>query len=487
MHTPFVDACLAALGMPPGGLPGILVPTSFDRFELLQTPGLWGHDPADNSYWLPTEGGPAPLPTASRRLLDAIEDVVAHAESILDIASLESFATGGFAAAIRRGLATTARHGRRPIVRILYGRHGFVREGFAYQHEADFDAFVADLAADLPPDCGIDIHACLMKSSSTMPTISWNHAKIVAADGLRAIVGGHNFWHDDYLSFAPVHDVSALVEGRAAGEAHAFLDTLWNWVGQQEAGCRDDLFVHAIRWRAGRTEAAAPPSPVPRATLPPGGIPALAVGRLGIGVLSDPRVANAGAAVAAVAFRQARQSIRVSQMDFGLFWEGTNHWSADVIAALVDVLTDPERRVEVSLVLSECGAKTATGGPYSFGTTIPDVIAEMRRGIGERPLTGTMRIAPLRISLQGDCWVHGEQSLAFANHAKVWIVDDRVFHVGSDNLYPHSLQEFGYVVESAAVAQGLLDAYWTPLWTHSARAGIELTAPSPAEGCRIPP
>jgi hypothetical protein len=187
--------------------------------------------------------------------------------------------------------------------------------------------------------------------------------------------------------------------------------------------------------------------------------------------------------VAAAVFRQARHSIRISQMDFGLLWEGTNHWSADVMAAIVDVLTDPERTVEVSLVLSECGAKTATSGPYSFGTTIPDVIAELRRGIRSRSMTGRMRIAPLRIAPHGDRWVHGEQSLAFANHAKVWIVDDRVFHVGSDNLYPHVLQEFGYVVESAAVTQGLLDDYWTPLWTYSARAGIELTMPSQPEGC----
>ena len=483
MHTPVIDACLTTLGVPPGGLPGILTPTSFDRFELLQTPGLWGHDSTDNSYWLAADGGPAPLPAASRRLLDAIEDVVAHAESLLDIASLESFATGEFAAAIRRGLATAARQGRRPIVRILYGRHGYVREGFTFQHETDFDAFVADLAADLPLGCGIDLHACLMKSSSTMPTVSWNHAKIVAADGRRGIVGGHNLWHDDYLTFAPVHDVSAMVEGRAAGEAHTFLDTLWNWVAGQATCPHPDALVHAIRSVAGRAEPALPPTPVALAPLPPGGIPALAVGRLGIGVLSDPRIANAGAAVAAAVFRQARHSIRISQMDFGLLWEGTNHWSADVMAALVDVLTDPERTVEVSLVLSECGAKTATSGPYSFGTTIPDVIAELRRGIGSRPMTGRMRIAPLRIAPHGDRWVHGEQSLAFANHAKVWIVDDRVFHVGSDNLYPHVLQEFGYVVESAAVTQGLLDDYWTPLWTSSARAGIELTMPSQSEGC----
>ena len=39
-------------------------------------------------------------------------------------------------------------------------------------------------------------------------------------------------------------------------------------------------------------------------------------------------------------------------------------------SALADVLTAPDRSVEVCFVLSEPGATTAAGGPYSFGTTL---------------------------------------------------------------------------------------------------------------------
>jgi phosphatidylserine/phosphatidylglycerophosphate/cardiolipin synthase-like enzyme len=296
----------------------------------------------------------------------------------------------------------------------------------------------------------------------------------LAADGRWAIVGGHNLWHEDYLSFAPVHDVSALVEGRAAGEAHVFLDTLWDWVGGQLTNPNGDAKVHAIRWSEGRTEAAPPP---PRVLLPPmpaGRISALALGRLGIGVLPDPRLANTAAAVTAIAFRQARRTIRISQMDFARFFEGVNYWQADVVAAIADVLTDPERAVEVSLVLSEHGAKTMSGGPYSFGTKPADVVAEIRRAIGDRPVTGRMRLAPLRISPQGEGWSHAGRSLAFANHAKVWIVDDHAFHVGSDNLYLHFLQDFGYLFESESPTGDLVRDYWTPLWEHSARASMDV-------------
>ncbi len=97
MASPLIDTCRATLQLPPGGLPGMVAPTTLDRFELLQTPGLWGHDPTDNSYWLAAEESLTPLPAASRR-----------------------------------GLARAARQGKRPTVRILYGRHGYAREGFVY-------------------------------------------------------------------------------------------------------------------------------------------------------------------------------------------------------------------------------------------------------------------------------------------------------------------------------------------------------------------
>ncbi len=469
MNPTVISGCLAAVGVPPdGGLPGLLARTTLDRFEILQTPGLWGHDPGDNSYWLAT-GGPAPLPSASGRFLAAIEEMIAGAERLIDIASLEPFASGEFAATIRRGLARAACRGQPLTVRLMYGRHRFVS-----QTNADFEAAIRDLTADLPDACQLRLHACRMETSNDQKRPSWNHAKIVAVDGREALVGGHNLWHADYLGFAPVHDLSARVVGPAAGEAHVFLDLLWGWAGRQLAAPSEIGSLHAIRWDGGRLEPAGPPPPVALAAPPAGSIPALAVGRLGAGVNADPRAANVGAAIAALAFRQARSSIRISQMDFGFHWEGVNFWSGDVVAALADVLTDPGRAVDVRMVLSEPGAKTAAGGPYSFGTTLADIDVEMRRAIGDRPLTGRMRFAPLRLSVRGDRWVHDAMELKIINHAKFWMVDDQAFHVGSDNLYPHNLQEFGYVVESPAIARELLETYWEPMWTFSERGSITI-------------
>jgi len=470
MDETIIPACLTALGAPAeGGMPGLLSRTTLERFELLQTPNLWGHDPADNSYWRGGGGGPAPLPAGSYRFLAAIEEVIASAERLVDIASLEPFASGEFAAAIRRGLARAARGGQPLTVRLMYGRHRFVT-----QTDADFEASVRDLVADLPADSEVRLHACRMETSNDQKRPSWNHAKIVAADGREAIVGGHNLWHADYLERAPVHDLSARVTGAAVGESHAFLDRLWEWAGRQLAAPSEAGSIHAIRWAGGLIEPAGPPPTVALAAAPAGPIPVLAVGRLGTGVIADARVANVGAAVAALAFRQARSSIRISQMDFGFHWDGVNYWSADIVNALADVLTDPARAVNVQVVLSEPGAKTAAGGPYSFGTTLADIVTEMRRAIGDRPLSGRMRLAPLRFSATGDRWVHDGVELKIINHAKFWMVDERAFHVGSDNLYPHNLQEFGYVIESAAVCREAVESYWKLLWTFSSRTAIDV-------------
>jgi phosphatidylserine/phosphatidylglycerophosphate/cardiolipin synthase-like enzyme len=140
--------------------------------------------------------------------------MIAGAEWLVDIASLEPFASGEFAAAIRRGLARAARRGQPLTVRVMYGRHRFVS-----QTDADFEAAIRDVTADVSVASPLRLHACRMETSNDQKRPSWNHAKIVAADGREAIVGGHNLWHADYLGFAPVHDLSVRVTGHGAGEA----------------------------------------------------------------------------------------------------------------------------------------------------------------------------------------------------------------------------------------------------------------------------
>ena len=53
------------------------------------------------------------------------------------------------------------------------------------------------------------------------------------------------------------------------------------------------------------------------------------------------------------------------------------------------------------------------------------------------------------------------------NHAKIMIVDDALYVVGSDNLYPGTLSEFNFLVEGEPAVRAMLTSYWQPLWHYS--------------------
>jgi hypothetical protein len=79
-----------------------------------------------------------------------------------------------------------------------------------------------------------------------------------------------------------------------------------------------------------------------------------------------------------------------------------------------------------------------------------------------------VHLAPFRFGPDAT-WPRG---IPIANHAKFWMVDDRAFYIGSDNVYPVNLQEFGYILDDRKVAAELLEAYWNPLWEWSRRAAV---------------
>lgn len=53
------------------------------------------------------------------------------------------------------------------------------------------------------------------------------------------------------------------------------------------------------------------------------------------------------------------------------------------------------------------------------------------------------------------------------NHAKIMIIDDQAYVIGSDNLYPGYLSEVDYLVEGADAVTELINSYWNPLWQYS--------------------
>jgi phosphatidylserine/phosphatidylglycerophosphate/cardiolipin synthase-like enzyme len=86
-------------------------------------------------------------------------------------------------------------------------------------------------------------------------------------------------------------------------------------------------------------------------------------------------------------------------------------------------------------------------------------------------LTDKLQLAPLYYAPDVNYWKVGTVNKPAANHAKVYIIDDTHFYVGSDNMYlsgsPPGLQEYGYLIEGKAETQQFISQYWEKLWENS--------------------
>jgi hypothetical protein len=84
----------------------------------------------------------------------------------------------------------------------------------------------------------------------------------------------------------------------------------------------------------------------------------------------------------------------------------------------------------------------------------------------EPPSHGVIGSAAMSV-LNASGYIYNKVPSAPGNHAKVMIIDDEAYVVGSDNLYPGSLAEFDYLVEGADAVAELLKVYWEPLWKYA--------------------
>ena len=217
-----------------------------------------------------------------------------------------------------------------------------------------------------------------------------------------------------------------------------------------------------------------------------GGVPILAVGRLGAGITKD--FANQSELARDLMLGAAQHSIRIVQQDLGFsFGRADTLFPDSTIDRLVDFLR--RRDGHIYIVLSNLGAAGNSGSTYSNGVTLEALARHLRDAVQRRveakdPLSRyeirrgpdpvnallceRVHLAPFRFGPDAT-WPSGK---TISNHSKLWMVDDRVFYIGSDNMYPVNLQEFGYIVDDKKAAADILDAYWKPLWQWSQRAVV---------------
>jgi phosphatidylserine/phosphatidylglycerophosphate/cardiolipin synthase-like enzyme len=449
--------CDADLGLPPcsAGCPGRCAPLAASAPRPGARPGRFclGHSDA---------------------MIDAIYQLVISAQQSVDVTLLQPSADHRFLAALRNGLTRLAYSGRKITVRVLVGN--YPPDG------TDPLPFLKELVRDaaVVPNSKLAVYAATLRSCelAACGSLSWNHAKIVAVDGRRALVGGHNMWTQDYLLAAPVHDLSMRVEGPAARAAQLFANALWRFVcAYNKPGSVNESYDY----QAGSPQIGTgcqPTIPLPAEDRSrPGTVPILSVARLGSGIVSD--FADQSQVARTLLLGAARQTIRMVQQDVGFTAEGLTApmWPDSDIERLADLIAHGG---DVYMVLSNLGASSPTGD-YSTGVTLEQVAGRIhdalasRSGLPEpdldRVLCNRLHLAPMRFG-PDPSWP-GDKPIGV--HAKFWMVDDRVFYIGSENLYPVDLQEFGYIVDSRTAAAEIRRDYFDKAWTWSKEAAISGT------------
>jgi phosphatidylserine/phosphatidylglycerophosphate/cardiolipin synthase-like enzyme len=444
--------------------------TSDNSYALLQTPNLWGRDPQKIDY----------LP-AAKNLTDGIRALIASAKHTVDITTMlggpktvapdqPPFPDGPFLAAIRDGLKDAAANGNELVVRILFGIQPLILVA-----GPRMDAWLKELQP--PPN--VPVYVAAMASEGL---ISFNHAKLVVVDGERGIAGGHNMWNLSYCDVAPVHDVSVLVSGPANNITQKFMNLQWNKMAKIS---RKDTRPESRLCIGGKVYRNA--LPLIERNLPPkkcGDARVLSVGRLGRGLLSAAHDAQASRIARIEAAERATKSIKLSQQMLG--GGAIGPYDLDYIDALARAVA---RGVQLYVVISDANTRVGYHG-YSIEETAKklfDTVGKMSGKQGKELASlcsSNIHLAALRFNAKkpgdGDrywWWKLANGDLQSpANHAKVYISDDELFYVGSDNCYspdtaitsnPDGFQEFGHIISGTVEVKDFLDNYWNKLWEYS--------------------
>jgi hypothetical protein len=478
-----------------------------DRDWLVQSPDAWGKSAADVVFYpldCPTCGNDLVLPTCrtdaecgggdcrpfqasvsrpgqkpqrfcaghSDALVERVYDLVVSARSSVDISLLQPEADYRFLGALRNALTFLANSRRDIDVRILTGT--FPPNG------SDPAPFMQELTRDLgqAPDSGLRLFVGTTRSCNGDPhcgELTWNHAKVVAIDGKTALVGGHNMWTRDYLLGSPVHDLSMEVHGPAAVDAHRYMDALWQFVCTRPP---DDAHNRSLGYSLRSHQVVR--DCLPTIALPPAGPPAkggvsvLSVGRLAAGITED--FADQSLIVRDLFLGAATKAIRMVQQDvpFSAAAGADALWPESAVEEMAGLIA---RGGDVYMVLTNPKSGEPMAG-YSNGTTLDTVAAKFRdavaakAGIGQQQATDLVcrhfHLAPMRFGPDAS-W---PEEKAIGVHTKLWIVDDRAFHIGSENIYPVALQEFGYVVEDRDAVRDVMAQYWDKAWRWSRAAAV---------------
>ena len=389
---------------------------------------------------------------------EAFYDGIVSAKEHVDISSLW-LPTDRFTPAIRNGLLrVAARKGPLVTVRIMSGDASDI----SYLASKSTAAALTELTKGLPADAPLQIYV----AEESAATLSWNHSKIIAVDGVSAVAGGHNMHTADYQLADPVSDLSMKLTGPAAASAHKYSNQIWDL-----ACARGNL--HGFGLVTFPPKLPCPKHYEPSPAAGDGDATVIAVGRLGA------RDDNPSDDALLAMIDAAKTTVVMSQEDIlGGRIPKTNISVAAAPVALIEHLGAAiGRGADVYLVTSNVDGGLFTTS-YSHGWSQAETAQKMGEIMKKKPelfpagtdivslLCEKLHVAGLRLA-DADRWASGK---VFSNHSKFLMVDEKAFYIGSQNLYVSDLAEFGYIVDSAKDAKVAQDTFWAPLWKYSQRS-----------------
>jgi len=382
-------------------------------------------------------------------------------------------------------ICQTASKKEKPIiVRMMFGN--------IIGQPTNCEAVVNTLTEDLPEDANINLWVGAWRKG-----VSWNHSKIIAVDGHYLHNGGHNLWDQHYLSYDPVHDLSMEAVGKVAADGHLYANAQWEFVeaeqntmaGKIVAMLPDGLplvlptRVSVTEWPDGIDTF--PPqfkkSLCPKHPPEEGHVPMITMGRYGDMIRNARPSDEAFVAM----FDSAKKIIHMALQDLGpitlpqvpgpVTVPGCV-WPKAYLEAFGRAIW--EREVDIEIAVSNPGSIPAGMSPtqacYGNGWTCEDVAAEVIKTIKDqyddvdddslrKCVRENLRVCYIRESM-GNKWSDGK---TMGMHAKHFIIDDRAYYIGSQNLYACDLAEWGILIDDPAQTKKCMTEYWNPLWKAS--------------------
>jgi hypothetical protein len=387
-------------------------------------------------------------------LLDRFYKNMTAANHELDFVSL-SPPTGRFYTAMINALALLSQRENSPRVRLLFS--GDI-SGLAalVSTETVLKKIMTDIELTAPQSFqNLRLNLAWLANIK----LSWNHAKIIVADGSSALMGGHNFWDDQYLSDRRIFDLSMEYRGEGASKARDFVNALWAAV--------DDKKFSAYPADSGR---------IPNFTLrslEPGSIETIAVGRLGA------FGSNVSEKALEYLIDSAKTSVSLVQQD--VFNVLPINLPLFRTFAFDSIIKAADRGVAVKMVLSNPKAYqgySTLNEKEEYKIFVDALTQKLRQSKGlskedaQQLACGRLAFAPFRFSRHVAFWPSKKEEQP-GLHAKFVMVDDAAFYIGSHNLYPSDLQEFGNIVLDAESTRQIRQQYWDKVWAESETARIE--------------